>query len=700
MEILPNSPTTTQKKSADFIAYPSLFLHGPASSGKTSASLLRLQNILTTQPENSSKTVLVLLPQKSLAKPYQNLLKEIHKSHGESVSIQTMSSLVRRMINLFWPVIASYQLFKHPYEAPRFLTLETSQFYMAQIVETMIDQGRFNNVTLPPFRLFSQIIDNLNKSALIGFPHTEIGQRLSSAFIGDPTRQNVFSDVQDAVNQFRALCFDKNLVDYSLQVELFCQVLWPNQTFQKYISNQYAHLIYDNAEEDPPFVHDVISQWLPSFESALIIYDDQAGYRSFLGADPRSAYALKNHCLESLFTNENLVSSEPLQELKVCFQDLKSCQPSSELINQTVVSPTKRLRFFPELLDELTQQIEDLRASPDGKDKKIAILAPYVSDSLRFSLKHKLESLGLQVSVQKPSAPLTQDPVIKTLIILSKFAHPTWEMKVSFLDAAIALTNSIDGFDLNRAHLLLGKFNPEILYLEALPEPVKSDRIASELLERYRRLRDWLLSTDPAEPLGSFLSRLFGEVLSQPGFRFENDVQAGISTAMLMESYQKFTLSLDETTQLDQKLASQAFIGSVDSGLIAASYLSEWQSQPGDDILIAPVMSYLMRNEPVDYQFWLNIGSKGWYERLEQPLTHPIVLSRHWQEGKQWTADDEVSYNQANLQRILSGLLLRCKKKVFALTSDYNEAGVEERGQLLTLFQNLFRKVIRGKNDQ
>ena len=699
MEILLQSPTATQEKSADFIAYPSLFLHGPASSGKTSAALLRLENILTTQPENSSKTVLVLLPQKSLAKPYQNLLKEIHKSHGESVSIQTMSSLVRRMINLFWPIIASHQLFKHPYEAPRFLTLETSQFYMAQIVETMIDQGRFDNVTLPPFRLFSQIIDNLNKSALIGFSHTEIGQRLSSAFIGDSTRQNVFSDVQDAVNQFRALCFDKNLVDYSLQVELFCQVLWPNQTFQKYISNQYAHLIYYNSEEDPPYVHDVISQWLPSFESALIIYDNLAGYRSFLGADPRSAYAIKNHCQESLFTNENLVSSEPLQELKRCFQDLKSCQPSPELINQTVVFPTKRLRFFPELLDELTQQIENLRASPDGKEKKIAILAPYVSDSLRFSLKHKLESLGLQVSVQKPSSPLTQDPVIKTLIILSKFAHPTWEMKVSFLNAAIALTNSIDGFDLNRAHILLGNFDPENLYLDALPEPIKSDRIASELLERYRRLRDWLLSTDPAEPLGSFLSRLFGEVLSRPGFRFDNDVQAGISTAMLMESYQKFTLSLDGTTQSDQKLASQAFIDSVDSGLIAASYLSEWQSQPGDDILIAPVMSYLMRNEPVDYQFWLNIGSKGWYERLEQPLTHPIVLSRHWQEGKQWTADDEVSYNQANLQRILSGLLLRCKIKVFALTSDYNEAGVEERGQLLTLFQNLFRKVIRGKNE-
>ena len=107
-----------------------------------------------------------------------------------------------------------------------------------------------------------------------------------------------------------------------------------------------------------------------------------------------------------------------------------------------------------------------------------------------------------------------------------------------------------------------------------------------------------------------------------------------------------------------------------------------------------------MRNEAVDYQFWLSIGSKAWYERLEQPLTHPVVLSRHWQEGKQWSADDEASYNQANLQRILSGLLLRCREKIYIFTSDYNETGVEERGQLLTVFQTLYRKVLRGSNER
>lgn len=696
MGMLPQSPTAIQEQSADFAANPTLFLRGPASSGKTSAALLRLQTILTTA---KNAPALVLVPQRSLTEPYHQLLRQMNLSEGERVSIQTMSSLVRRMISLFWPVIASYQVFKHPYEAPRFLTLETSQYYMAQIVRPMIDQGRFNNVTLPPFRLYSQIIDNLNKSSLVGFPHTEIGQRLSSAFIGDASRQNVFNDVQDAVNQFRSYCLANNLMDYSLQVALFCQILWPNQTFHKYISNQFAHLIYDNAEEDPPYVHDIIAQWIPVLQSALIIHDDQAGYRSFLGADPLSSLSLQKRCHGSLVTTDNFVSSGALQNLRLCFRDTRSCQPSQELIWQTIGFPKKRLRFFPELLEELTREIEELRSLPGGKDKKIAILAPYVSDSLRFSLTHNLESLGLKVSIQKPSSTLTQDPVIKTLILLSKFSHPTWKKRVIFLDAAVALNHSIVGLDLNRSHLILGSFDQMNPYLNTLPEPAISDRIDSELIEHYRELRDWLLSTDPAEPFDSFLSRLFGEVLSQPGFCFENNVQAGTSTAVLMESFQKFSLSLDQKMQMDQNLAAQAFIEAIDSGLISAFYLSDWSSQTDHDVLIAPVMSYLMRNEPVDYQFWLNIGSKGWYERLEQPLTHPIVLSRNWQEAKQWTADDETTYNQANLQRTLSGLLLRCREKVFALTSDYNEAGVEERGQLLTLFQTLFRKALRGNNE-
>jgi len=48
-----------------------------------------------------------------------------------------------------------------------------------------------------------------------------------------------------------------------------------------------------------------------------------------------------------------------------------------------------------------------------------------------------------------------------------------------------------------------------------------------------------------------------------------------------------------------------------------------------------------MRNKPVTYQFWLDIGSQGWWARLDQPLTQPYVLNRNWQHGKQWTDLEE-----------------------------------------------------------
>jgi len=39
----------------------------------------------------------------------------------------------------------------------------------------------------------------------------------------------------------------------------------------------YRHLIYDNTEEDTPVAHDLIREWLPDFDSALLVFDREAG---------------------------------------------------------------------------------------------------------------------------------------------------------------------------------------------------------------------------------------------------------------------------------------------------------------------------------------------------------------------------------------------------------------------------------------
>ncbi len=103
-----------------------------------------------------------------------------------------------------------------------------------------------------------------------------------------------------------------------------------------------------------------------------------------------------------------------------------------------------------------------------------------------------------------------------------------------------------------------------------------------------------------------------------------------------------------------------------------------------------------MRNYPVKYQYWLDIGSHGWWTRLDQPLTQPYVLNRNWQAGAPWTDIEEYFTNQQNLARIVNGLLLRCSEHVTMVSIDVNQQGNEERGSLMIAVQNLLKYLLKN----
>jgi hypothetical protein len=126
-------------------------------------------------------------------------------------------------------------------------------------------------------------------------------------------------------------------------------------------------------------------------------------------------------------------------------------------------------------------------------------------------------------------------------------------------------------------------------------------------------------------------------------------------------------------------------------GVIASQYLEGWQSPSRDSVLIAPAHTFLMMNRPVTVQFWLDVGSSGWYERLSQPLTHPHVLAREWPPGQVWTDADEVQASQQALARLASGLLHRCRDRLVICLSELGEAGFEQRGNLLLAFQRVLQ---------
>jgi len=159
-----------------------IFLEGPASSGKTTTGVERLLHLLKKGIPGGS--IMLWIPQRFLAEPYLQVLRAPGVTAGGTVTMLTAGGLAKRMVELFWPLVAQEAGFGHTDELPTFLTLETAQYYMAGLVRPLLDEGYFETVVMDRHRLYSQILDNLNKAAVVGFPYTEIGERLKAAWEG------------------------------------------------------------------------------------------------------------------------------------------------------------------------------------------------------------------------------------------------------------------------------------------------------------------------------------------------------------------------------------------------------------------------------------------------------------------------------------------------------------------------------------
>ena len=298
-------PNATQRKLARAPLNAKIFLSGPAGCGKTTVGVERMKHLL--KQGIRADSLLVLTTQRTLQETYLASLHDPEAAPSGEVTLATVGGLARLMVDLFWPLAAEAAGFAHPDQPPVFLTLETAQYYMAHIVRPLLDAGHFESVTIDRNRLYSQIIDNLNKSAAIGFPVDEIGARLDSAWFGDPAQRRVYADAQDCASRFRKYCLDHNLLDFSLQLDVFWNYLWPEEHVRNYLTKTYRHLIYDNVEEDIPRGHDLIREWLADFQSALLIYDEGGGYRRFLGADPETGRALRELCAEQAVLQDSFV---------------------------------------------------------------------------------------------------------------------------------------------------------------------------------------------------------------------------------------------------------------------------------------------------------------------------------------------------------------------------------------------------------
>ncbi len=691
-----------------------VFVSGPPGAGKTTLAVRRLEHLLHVGVP--AEQILVMVPQRTLATPYYDFLQRGAAPPGAVVDVATVGGLARRTLDLFWPLVAEAAGFS-PRRRPRFLNVEGAQYYMARLAEPFLAAGAFEGVAVSRVRLVTQILDNLNKAAAAGFPLDEIAGRLKAAWGGESARLRVYDQVQAVALAFRQACLDENLLDWSLQIEVFWKHLLPLPQMRRYLLSGYRHLIVDNTEEDIPAAHDLLRLWLELAESALLLYDTGGGYRLFMGADPQSALSLAAQCKEQLILTESHVTSPEVEALgrRLAAPFVAAAAPQPATVRAQTALRWEVRRFFPEMLDWVAAETSRLIMEEGVPPGEIAIVAPYLSDALRFALRQRLARYGIDVRTHRPGRELGDEPATRCLVTLARLAHPAWNRPPHAADVAQALALSIADLDPIRANLLASIVyrvrdgQPTLTPFHHIV-PEMQERISFLLGGRYDELWRWIedyiemggrQATD--EGLDHFLSRLYGEVLSQPGFGFHGNYDAGVVATNLVDSIRNFRRALvgapapessppagEGNGDGEMDLALE-YVDMLERGIVAAQYLPSWTLRPPDAVLLVPAYTLLMMNQPVTVQFWLDAGSRTWMERVYQPLTHPYVLRRDWDEGEVWADAHEIRAREEALGRVVLGLARRARREIYLAVADLNERGYEQQGPLRQSLQRLLR---------
>ncbi|MGC9360398.1 MAG: hypothetical protein ACP5G7_08505 [Anaerolineae bacterium] len=709
----------------------SLWGHGSAATGKSTALVWRL--LLMLERGVRADQVLCLVPQRGQAERYQRmmaaLMLEAERRGAQlgsmAVDITTYYGLCRRLVALFWPVLAPLAGFSRPKEEPVFLTIEAAEYHMARIVEPLIaEEGYFRELGLPRGRLLSQLLDNLNKSALVGFPPEEIGQRLAQAWVGEADRLLSYQQAQECALAFRRYCLGHNLVDFSLTTALASMGVEQVLEVQDYLQERVTHLLVDNLEENVPVALRLVAWLRERVASTVLLSDEPGGYRLFLGADATMAQEAGAACDDCLCFDEPVTGAKHTLALGVALVRALGAEPptlraekgdaTEAILDQT------REPYWVTMARWTAARIGGLVAQ--GTDPaRIAVIAPYVSDVMQFVLGEELARMDIPVHLLRPSALLRDDPVIRALLTLTLVAHPQWadELRLGQLaprveDVAWAFAGLMEGLDpVRAAYLAQAAWDEPSQRLRAvdlnesdIPRGAERifERVGYAYRSRYGDLRSYLevyQQGDP-QPVDQFLTELFGQVLSQPGYVFAHNPAAARSLGRLVESAAKFRAATgghlvfgESSPGASVSALAREYVETVLSGIASADYRADWATEPITGVVLAPAYAYLTRDLHSDYQFWLDLGSVGWWTRPNQPLTHPYVLSAHWPKNAVWTDVHEEAQRQRGLVRVLYGLAARCRVGVYLASSDLGVTGEPAESRL----ERLLMRVLRPKDN-
>ena len=483
------------------------------------------------------------------------------------------------------------------------------------------------------------------------------------------------------------------LFDHALALAVYADVLWPHPQYRAHFHARTAWLLAEDLDELPARWLAIVREALEGGTRGVLVLksdpgamaDPQAfrgGLREYVGAAPARAWALAPRVDVVAAAS----ATPPLADLGRAIAEGLRERPRRAAVEPGRVKLRLDAYAVPEMLEAVAQDLAALL--PTVPASHIALVAPSLSPMLIWSLRARLERLGVPLYVFAGTNLLTDHRAVRLLLTLARLCHTGWGLPPSRFEL-LEVLEAVTG----QNPLKLGRLAPTLCPDGRLVDP---DDLPAELdgdsRVRYAHLWRFLEGHLDATPdLEAFFRDAFAEVWApfQPRHRAGSPAAEAAAREVsqigqLIELAARFRV-IDERLEGDEAGRGRRFVGFLRAAPIAERPF--FKREPHTGAVMLATASQLAEKgfaepaERLEHLFMLDLGSERWWKSDRKELTNARVLAADRAPGPYEMDEDERDRSE-KLARVLAACCLKVRGTLWLHACLTDEEGRENQGDL------------------
>lgn len=576
--------------------------------------------------------ILVFVPNSTLKKQFSDkILDEIKIDGIEKLNIHSFFSIVYNTLVENWCFVENSIPGEKSFILPNLVGLEVSQFLLKDILKTIEVKGYNSKKSLlhQIFRRYSLIVQN-------HLTNEDVKERSKIL------KESFADDAELIIKKLLSSTLKTRSLDYLRQTLIFNHVYKHTDYFK-----DVKYLLVSDADEMTPVCFDFISYLKPQLEDWLICFDSMGSSRcGYLSADTSVEYKLKKIFEEDVEVFEHAADKNS----EIIFSNILE-DKHERLENFTLTALSKRA----EILDYTIEKIQNL-FKKNVPACEITIITPLQDDMLRFTLEENLKK-SCNLLFLSGSEKLIDNPLVKASLNILKLML---EIEISEMDLRVILSEYV-GIPIKYCYKILEVYKQSKLlplmeldcyndkyqkFYEAFEEiKVKDTKLSNKVYEMFYRVVEYVDETK-INKFNFFIKQL-----------------------------RDFEKVLGEKVVIER---ASDIIVQIENSIIAENPSSSLEIQK-DDLVIATPQKIIDNKISTKYQFWLDVSHSDWVKTDTGPLYNAWVFQADWTKDE-YTVEDDIFLSRQKTARILRKLLLLAREHIWACSSLFDPAGVENLG--------------------